>query len=178
MRVVRLAMLIAAGAMMSFSAQALEVENRMEAGVEYRFISGDGDAAPAIYADYEIDLPEPISLVLGGGYYSGDYDFKGYGGSYDSLWIEALLRVCWDVDQWRPYLGAGGAHYFNSFDNLEIRDKLGLIVEAGTFLQVSDNISSNMALRYSTLQPHHVKPEIGTMDLDAITVRAGLVFDF
>ena len=179
MKMVRLVMLVAAVVFVVTSAQAVEFNDRAEAGLEYRVGTGDGDDALGVYANYEIDLPEPVSLVIGAGYHSNDYEFKEFSGSYDAFCIELLLRLSWKVDQWRPYVGAGGAQYFfSSFDEIDVENKLGLIAECGSYLQITDNLRINMALRYATLQPHNVNPEIGTMELDSIVLRGGVVFDF
>jgi len=173
---VKLGFLLIGAFFMVASAQAIEIKSHLNGGLEYHFVNGDTDDCPGIYGNWEIELPQPISLVFGANYFSGDYDLKDYSGSYDSLGLEVLLRIRWEMDQWRPYIGMGGAEYINDFKNIDFPNKLGMIVEGGTYLQLTDTIKIDMSLRYITLQPDHLDPEIGEIIMDAFVIRAGISF--
>jgi len=179
---------VVAGAMLfAVSGQAAAVRSHINTGVEYHFATGDADNAAGIYANYEIELPDPVSAVIGVSYFGGDYQLsyvdgdhqpRELSGSYTSVGLEALLLIAWDKGIWRPYVATGGAQYFNSFDNDEFPDKLGMIIEGGTQVQLGESITAHLSLRHMSLRPDHLDARIGELEMDAVVVRAGFSFNF
>lgn len=191
MKVLGVCVLVVLAGVQFGNVQAAELRSHLRTGVEYHFAtSSDIDNAPGGYVNYEIEFPQPISAVVGLTYFGGDYaldvpedsyvkNVNGVNkGSYDSIGLELLLIGHWNYGMLRPYCGAGGAQYFNSFDNIDFSDQIGMIFCGGTDVQVTDSIRANFGLRWITLQPNHLDVKIGDINMDAVVLRAGLTFDF
>lgn len=153
-------------------------QSRVSAGVEYQISTGDTDDRPGLFAAYELELADPMSVMLGLDYFWGDYDVGHASGSFSSLGLEVLFvaRHAWGM--WEPYIGAGAGHYFNDFDVIDYPDTLGMLFMGGTRVQLGESITADFGLRHLSLRPDHIKREFGEVDMGAVIVRAGVVLAF
>lgn len=163
-----------------------EMTHRIGGGIEMDTNMADVDDGFGPYLSYEIDLPEPISVVFDFSYITGDFDnVKGVAGkdtvsgTYTTMAVGAALLLQHNIGLWTPYFGAGGANHFNDFDNVNYDDKISMVWIVGTKLNIDDRMTAEASLRYSTLQVDSIDKEVrpNPLDMDAIIVRLGLVLD-
>ena len=155
------------------------ISHRLTGGVEIDTAMADVDTGTGVYLAYEIDLPEPISLMLDCSYIRRDFNVPSGAGTYTSLGIGAYLILKHKVGEWTPYVGCGGADHFNHFDNVKYDNKLSMVWLAGSRLNLGERLGLDASLRYRMLRVNAddttVKPN--PLDMDSLVIRVGLVYE-
>ncbi|MCE9614178.1 MAG: porin family protein [Lentisphaerae bacterium] len=156
---------------------------RVGGGYEYDAVTGDGDNGMGGYGFYEIDLSGPISAQIEANYVTGDFEVDAGSGDYTMIGVGGALIFSHAMDNLTPYFGAGAADNFNdyNFDDrpgiVSYDDKLSIFWLIGTRLAINDAAAFDISVRYRGLRPDSRDVNVGEIDMDAIVVRAGLVFD-
>jgi len=171
--------LVCATIVLLFSRNAGALEHRVTGGLEVDSMMSDVDSAAGAYVTYEVDLPEPISVMLDLNYVKGSFSLPLGSGDYTSLAIGTYLIFSQEYDNWKPYLGVGGAFHFNHFDNLEFDDKLSMVWLAGSKYMVSDRLIFDASLRFRTLRVDTEDASLtpNQVDMDAVVLRFGLIYE-
>ncbi len=154
-------------------------EHRAGTGLELDAALGDTDGAFGVYAFYEYDLPDPISVQAEISYVGGDFDVESGSGSYSILGFGLAVLLNKSFGTWTGYVGAGGASNYNSFDNVNYDDKLSIYWLGGARTEIADRISLDLSLRYRTLRIDSIETDVepNPLNADAMVFRAGIVYE-
>lgn len=149
-------------------------------GLEYDNVTGDTDNGIGAYAYYEIPLTGPLSALLELNYVTGDFDIPAGKGSYTSIGLGAAFMISGQTGEWTPYAGVGGDNHFNDFEDINYGNKLSLFCFGGAKRPIGDGINFDISLRYRTLRVGSIDEKIlpNPINMDAIVIRSGVVFEF
>lgn len=153
--------------------------SRIKAGWEVDTGMSDVDTSSGPYLAYVFDLPEPMSVLIDLNYITGDFDVASGSGSYTSVGLGAALLFSRQIENWKPYVGAGAVNFINDFDNVEYDNKLSMVWIAGTSFVIGERFGLDASVRYRTLRVNAddmtVKPN--PLNMDAVILRLGLVYE-
>ena len=150
---------------------------RIGAGLQYDLVTGDADNAYGAYLKYQLDLPDPMALIIDLSWATGEFDVPAGSGDYTSTALGIALVAQKDMGDWTPYAGAGGANHWNDYDNVNYDNKLSMFWLAGARLDLGNGFECDMNLRMRFLDVDSNDPVVDNINMDAIVFRVGVTHE-